>query len=160
MFTREPPRGEITLLVGPPEADDPEDLDGRLRAALATQTVKDAAALVSTFPDDPTMRVSHETIYRTLFVQGRGALRKELTVCLRSGRAQRRPRLRLERSGAGRLRDVVLISERLWTGEFSSDPKVIGRSLVINGADFTVVGVLPNDFRFLNPSGRIRRCKR
>jgi 16S rRNA (cytidine1402-2'-O)-methyltransferase len=48
LFTREPPRGEITLLVGPPEADDPEDLDGRLRAALATQTVKDAAALVST----------------------------------------------------------------------------------------------------------------
>jgi 16S rRNA (cytidine1402-2'-O)-methyltransferase len=48
LFTREPPRGEITLLIGPPEIDDPEDLDGRLRAALATQTVKDAAALVST----------------------------------------------------------------------------------------------------------------
>jgi 16S rRNA (cytidine1402-2'-O)-methyltransferase len=48
LFTRESPRGEITLLIGPPEVDDPEDLDGRLRAALATQTVKDAAALVST----------------------------------------------------------------------------------------------------------------
>jgi 16S rRNA (cytidine1402-2'-O)-methyltransferase len=48
LFTREPPRGEITLLIGPPESDDPEDLDGRLRVALATQTVKDAAALVST----------------------------------------------------------------------------------------------------------------
>jgi 16S rRNA (cytidine1402-2'-O)-methyltransferase len=48
LFTRVPPRGEITLLIGPPETDDPEDLDGRLRAALATQTVKDAAALVST----------------------------------------------------------------------------------------------------------------
>jgi 16S rRNA (cytidine1402-2'-O)-methyltransferase len=48
LFVREPPRGEITLLIGPPETDDPEDLDGRLRAALATQTVKDAAALVST----------------------------------------------------------------------------------------------------------------
>src|ERR1700712_3008305 len=47
LFEREPARGEITLLVGPPETDDPEDLDGRLRAALATQTVKDAAALVS-----------------------------------------------------------------------------------------------------------------
>ncbi len=46
-FARELARGEITLLVGPPETDDPEDLDGRLRAALATQTVKDAAALVS-----------------------------------------------------------------------------------------------------------------
>ena len=48
VFEREPPRGEITLLIGPPEDEDPEDLDGRLRAALATQTVKDAAALVST----------------------------------------------------------------------------------------------------------------
>ena len=47
LFGREPPRGEITLLIGPPESEDPEDLDGRLRAALATQTVKDAAALVS-----------------------------------------------------------------------------------------------------------------
>jgi 16S rRNA (cytidine1402-2'-O)-methyltransferase len=47
LFTLEPPRGEITLLIGPPETDDPEDLDGRLRAALATQSVKDAAALVS-----------------------------------------------------------------------------------------------------------------
>ena len=46
-FLDEPARGEITLLMGPPEKD-PEDLDGRLRAALATQTVKDAAALVST----------------------------------------------------------------------------------------------------------------
>ena len=46
-FAREAPRGEITLLVGPPETDDPEDLDGRLRVALATQTVKDAAAIVS-----------------------------------------------------------------------------------------------------------------
>jgi 16S rRNA (cytidine1402-2'-O)-methyltransferase len=47
-FNRDSPRGEITLLIGPPELDDAEDLDGRLRAALATQTVKDAAALVST----------------------------------------------------------------------------------------------------------------
>jgi 16S rRNA (cytidine1402-2'-O)-methyltransferase len=48
LFTREPARGEITLLIGPPEADDPEELDARLRSALVTQTVKDAAALVST----------------------------------------------------------------------------------------------------------------
>ncbi len=46
-FEREAPRGEITLLVGPPEDSDPEDVDQRLRDALATQSVKDAAALVS-----------------------------------------------------------------------------------------------------------------
>jgi 16S rRNA (cytidine1402-2'-O)-methyltransferase len=48
LFNQEPARGEITLLIGPPETEDPENLDQRLRAALATQTVKDAAALVST----------------------------------------------------------------------------------------------------------------
>ena len=46
LFSREPARGEITLLIGPSETKDPEDLDGRLRLALSTQTVKDAAALV------------------------------------------------------------------------------------------------------------------
>lgn len=81
-----------------------------LRARWSPQQI--AARLKRDHPDDLTMRVSHETIYRTLFVQARGALRKELTSCLRSGRAQRRPRLRTERSGAGRLRNVVLISER------------------------------------------------
>src|SRR5262245_4840453 len=67
-----------------------------LQALWSPQQI--AARLVQDYPDDLSMRVSHETIYRTLFVQGRGALRKELTVCLRSGRAQRRPHLRLERS--------------------------------------------------------------
>jgi 16S rRNA (cytidine1402-2'-O)-methyltransferase len=52
-FSREPPRGEITVLIGPPEMDDPEDIDGLLRAALKTQTVKDAAALVSTATGRP-----------------------------------------------------------------------------------------------------------
>ncbi len=46
-FLRDPPRGEITVLVGPPESEDPEELDERLRRALETQSVKDAAALVS-----------------------------------------------------------------------------------------------------------------
>ena len=56
------------------------------------------------------MRVSHETIYQSLFVQGRGALRKELTKCLRTGRAQRRPLGRP--SGTGELKNMVLLSER------------------------------------------------
>jgi len=56
------------------------------------------------------MRVSHQTIYQSLFVQGRGALRQELTRCLRSGRAQRRARGRVP--GSGQLKDMVLIGER------------------------------------------------
>jgi IS30 family transposase len=71
-----------------------------------------AARLICDYPDDLDMRVSHETIYRTLFVQARGALRKELTACLRTGRTQRRPHMRTEQSGAGRLQNMVLISDR------------------------------------------------
>jgi IS30 family transposase len=62
------------------------------------------------FADDPMMQVSHETIYQSLFVQGRGELRRELTRCLRTGRAKRRPKHRPENTG--RLRDMVMISER------------------------------------------------
>jgi len=60
--------------------------------------------------DDPAMHLSHETIYKTLFVQGRGGLRKELKRHLRSGRDKRRPRTH-EKKG-GRVRDMVNISER------------------------------------------------
>jgi transposase, IS30 family len=62
------------------------------------------------FPGDPMMRVSHETIYQALYVQGRGELRRELARCLRTGRAKRRPRGRGENTG--QIRDMVMISER------------------------------------------------
>lgn len=65
------------------------------------------------FPDDPMMRVSHETIYQSIYVQGRGALRKELAACLRTGRAIRRNRARLDNnSSSGRIPGMVNISER------------------------------------------------
>jgi len=62
------------------------------------------------YPADSSMRVSHETIYRSLFVQARGALRRELTRYLRTGRTQRRARTRPTRTG--RLRDLVLLADR------------------------------------------------
>jgi len=68
--------------------------------------------LVGAFPDDPEMRVSHETIYLSLFVQARGALRKELTRYLRRGHATRRPLGHSVMNGQGRLRGTVHISER------------------------------------------------
>jgi transposase, IS30 family len=70
-----------------------------------------ARRLRAEFPDDPEMWVSHETIYRSIYVQGRGELRRELAACLRTGRARRRPASRLEQSN-NKIRDMVLISDR------------------------------------------------
>jgi transposase, IS30 family len=58
-----------------------------------------ARRLPVNFPDDETMRISHEAIYQALFVQGRGALRRELTACLRTGRVLRMPRARTRGRG-------------------------------------------------------------
>jgi IS30 family transposase len=68
--------------------------------------------LVQEFPDDPEMRVSHETIYLSLFVQSRGALRKELTRYLRSGHTTRRPKGHSVMNGQGQLRGTLNIRER------------------------------------------------
>jgi len=62
------------------------------------------------YPDDPMMQVSHETIYQSLFVQGRGELRRELARCLRSGRTARRHQGRVEKRGT--IPNMVMISER------------------------------------------------
>ena len=64
------------------------------------------------FPDDESMRISHEAIYQALYVQGRGALRRELTACLRTGRALRVPRARTRGRGKKFIRPEIMISER------------------------------------------------
>lgn len=64
------------------------------------------------FPDDESMRISHEAIYQALYVQGRGALRRELVACLRTGRALRVPRARRRASGKNFVSAEVMISER------------------------------------------------
>ena len=69
-----------------------------------------ARRLERAFPDDLEMRVSHETIYKSLYVQGRGELRRELAACLRTGRAARRPQGR--QSAQGHIPGMVMISER------------------------------------------------
>jgi IS30 family transposase len=93
-------------------------LQPRLRAvveaklALRWSPQQIAGWLLLAYPSDPVMRVSHETIYLSLFVQSRGALRRELQRCLRTGRAMRYPQGKRLPQGRGQLRDVVLISER------------------------------------------------
>jgi IS30 family transposase len=64
------------------------------------------------FPDDESMRVSHETIYQSLYVQGRGVLRRELVVCLRTGRAVRKPRRRAAARQSRQIPPELMISAR------------------------------------------------
>jgi IS30 family transposase len=64
------------------------------------------------FPDDETMRISHEAIYQALYVQGRGALRRELTACLRTGRSLRVPRARSRGRGKPFVGPEIMISQR------------------------------------------------
>ncbi|MFM8894662.1 MAG: transposase, partial [Actinomycetales bacterium] len=64
------------------------------------------------FPDDASMRISHEAIYQALFIQGRGALNRELVTCLRTGRALRQPRARSRNRPQGHVTQDVVISAR------------------------------------------------
>jgi transposase, IS30 family len=86
-----------------------EWVQGKLEDKWSPEQI--SVMLKAEFPDDPGMRVSHETIYQSIYVQGRGALRKELAVCLRTGRALRKPRRR-EGERRGRIAGMVNISER------------------------------------------------
>ena len=82
------------------------------RWARAWSPEQIARRLPRDFPDDESMRISHEAIYQALYVQGRGALRRELTTCLRTGRALRVPRARTRRQGRPFVTPEVLISQR------------------------------------------------
>lgn len=64
------------------------------------------------FPHDETMRISHEAIYQALYIQGRGALRRELSACLRTGRALRVPRARAQKRGKHFVSPEIMISQR------------------------------------------------
>ena len=93
-------------------------LEPRLRAvveaklSLRCSPQQIAGWLPLAYPQDPVMRVSHETIYLSLFIQSRGALRRELQRCLRTGRAMRYPRGKRLPQGRGQLRDTLHISQR------------------------------------------------
>lgn len=82
------------------------------RWGLAWSPEQISARLRLDYPGDATMRISHEAIYQALYVQSRGALRRELTACLRTGRALRVPRARTHRRGKAFVTPEVLISER------------------------------------------------
>lgn len=116
-----------------------------------------SARLVIDFPDDPEMRVSPETIYQSLYIQGRGALKRELTRHLRTGRVLRKPR-RKPGQRLQRIKDMVSISDRPpevedravpghWEGDLivGKDSKSAIGTLVERKTGFVMLLHLPED---------------
>jgi transposase, IS30 family len=101
-----------------------------------------ARRLGEEFPDDAEMRVSHETIYQSLYVQGRGELRKELTRCLRTGRALRRRRDQRQFNTVGKIPGMVNISERPTEVEDRAVPGHWEGDLIIGAGGRSAIGTL------------------
>ena len=97
--------------------------------------------LVEDHPDDGEMRVSYETIYQALYVQGRGGLRRELTACLRTGRAVRRPS-RQPAARRTRITDMVMISERPAEVADRAVPGHWEGDLILGAANGSAIGTL------------------
>jgi IS30 family transposase len=93
------------------------------------------------FPDDESMRISHEAIYQALYVQSRGALKRELVACLRTGRALRVPRARARRRRDGMVTPEVMISQRPAEAEDRAVPGHWEGDLII-GLDKSAIGTL------------------
>ena len=119
------------------------------------------------FPDDESMRISHEAIYQSLYIQGRGALKRELVTCLRTGRALRVPRARSQAKAWAHVSEEVMISNRPaevqdravpghWEGDLiiGLDRSAIG-TLVERSSRFTMLVHLPREKGY----GKILRTK-
>jgi IS30 family transposase len=113
--------------------------DRRWAAAWSPEQI--AKRLPVDFPDDVAMRVSHEAIYQALYVQGRGVLRRELTACLRTGRALRVPRARARGRGKQFVTPEVLISQRPAEADDRAVPGHWEGDLIL-GLDSSAVGTL------------------
>lgn len=108
-------RPDGTLVLGPePPAwkglNKPHRQDRRWATAWSPEQI--SHRLRVEFPDDESMRISHEAIYQSLFIQGRGALKRELVTCLRTGRALRQPRARAQNRPQGHVTADVVFSKR------------------------------------------------
>jgi IS30 family transposase len=125
----------------------PSKLDHGLLCETVTTWLKQfwspeeiSARLVMEFPHDPSMRVSHETIYQSLFVQGKGELRRELTRCLRSGRTSRRTHGTNTRSGP--VANMTMISQRPAEANDRAVPGHWEGDLIIGKGGASAVGTL------------------
>ena len=120
-----------------------EELHGLVQARLKQKWSPEQVStwLRRQFPDRPEMQVSHETIYQSIYVQGRGALRRELASCLRTGRALRRPR-RKDGERRGKIPGMVMISERPAEAEDRAVPGHGEGDLIAGAASKSAIGTL------------------
>ena len=120
-----------------------EELRGWVQAGLRRRWSPEQVSrrLAAEFGDRPEMRVSHETIYQSLYVQGRGALRRELAASLRTGRALRRPR-RKDGERRGKIAGMVNISERPAEAGDRAVPGHWEGDLLIGAAGKSAIGTL------------------
>jgi IS30 family transposase len=93
------------------------------------------------FPDDESMLISHEAIYQSLYIEGRGALRRELVACLRTGRALREPRARSRNKAQGHVTADVVLSKRPAEAEDRAVPGHWEGDLII-GTGRSAIGTL------------------
>jgi IS30 family transposase len=117
----------------------PRREDRRWASAWSPEQI--ANRLPVDFPEDEAMRISHEAIYQALYVQGRGALKRELVACLRTGRALRVPRARTRQRAQGHVTREVMISERPAEAEDRAIPGHWEGDLII-GTDRSAIGTL------------------
>ncbi|GHA72864.1 IS30 family transposase [Streptomyces tauricus] len=108
-------RPDGTIVEGPATPpwkglNKPHRQDRRWSTAWSPEQI--ACRLRVDFPDDGSMRISHEAIYQSLFIEGRGTLKRELVTCLRTGRALREPRARARNKPQGHVTADVVLSER------------------------------------------------
>ncbi len=113
--------------------------DRRWGMAWSPQQISERLRL--DYPDDTRMRISHEAIYQALYVQGRGALKRELTQCLRTGRALRVPRARTRGRGKSFVTPEILISERPAEAEDRAVPGHWEGDLIL-GLNSSAIGTL------------------
>jgi IS30 family transposase len=116
-----------------------EWVQDRLRQRWSPRQI--SRTLPAQFPKRAEMRVCPETIYQSIYVQGRGALRRELAVCLRTGRAMRRPKRRAEER-RGRIPNMLMISERPAEVEDRAVPGHWEGDLIIGKNSASAIGTL------------------
>lgn len=136
------PGGTSVRGPGTPEwkgRNKPHRADRRWATAWSPEQI--ARRLPVEFGDDESMRISHEAIYQALYIQGRGALKRELVACLRTGRALRVPRSRARCRTGGHVTPEVMISQRPAEADDRAVPGHWEGDLII-GADRSAIGTL------------------